>query len=607
MIFTRKLGKIFRGKATPSQLMMAAIIGTTAGFMPGLLQAPGLLVLLFLAAVILNANLALMGICLLLAALLSFPLLPVTFRVGQFLLEGPLEGFFAAVINAPVLALFGFEYYITTGGLVVGVVVGSLFGWGTVRAVQGFRRKMAALDKDSEKWQRFQQRGLVKLFVLVFIGGGHGKLTYEELLAQKGNTFRPLGLVFAGLMLVTGFVVALFASDAIVGYALQSGLERANGATVDLEKAELELGEGRLRVSGLALADPHALDTDLFRAASIEANISQADLLRKRMHIEQLRVVDASSGEKRVHPGILYRPLPEAPPPAPEDEEEDVKSFDDYVREAEKWRERLDQVADWLERLSGPEETAEKSAEKPADPEATDEGTRMRRILEDGYRHAVASHLVRGAPTLLISEASAEKMRVKQLPEETLDVSAENLSTHPALVDGAPRLTIRSSDETLVMDAEMGAFSSVAGSNVLELVYRGLPVNEVASELKFSGEAPVEGGTLDFHANGSWTASTLDLPVEVTLRNTQLSLPEAGPVPVEELMLPIGVSGSFRHPRIHFSDEAFADALAAAGKAELSRRVRGEADKLREKAEEKMGEELRERTRGFLDGKFPGQ
>lgn len=604
MIITRKLGKIFRGKATPTHLMMAAVIGTTAGFMPGLVQAPGLLALLFLAAVILNANLAVIGICLLLAGLISIPLLPVSFGLGRLLLEGPLEGFFGWLINAPVLALFGFEYYATTGGLVLGSLAGALFGYGIVRAVGGFRRKMADLDTNSDSWKRFQERRLVKLFVLVFIGGGLGKTTYEELLAQKGGKlFRPLGLVCAALLIVAGFVVSLFAGDAIVGFAVQSGLERSNGATVDLERAELRLREGKLTLTGLAMADPEDLRTDLFRAETIEADISQADLLRKRMHIERLRVTDSSTGEPRRYPGVLHRPLPESPSAGPGTGE--GKTLEDYLQEAEKWRQRLAQVADWLDRLSGPGEPAETAEAGPE--EIEDEAARERRLHEQGYRHAVASHLVRGAPTLLISLASVEKMRVARMPEETLEISAENLSTHPGLVEEPARVTVRSSGENLLFDARLAAFAKNPSVNTLELVYLGLPVDSVAGGLKFSGQAPIQGGTLDFRSKGTWTVSALDLPVEATLRNTRLALSGAGETSVEELMLPIGIAGPFRNPRIQFSDDDFAKALAAAGKAELSRRVRGETEKLREQAEEKAGEELHERTRGLLDGRFPGR
>jgi len=600
MIFTRKFGKIFRGKATPAQLMMAAILGTTVGFMPGVLQAPGLLTVLFLAAVVLNANLALIGISMLLAGLLSIPLLPLTFGLGRFLLEGPLEGLFVFLVNAPVLALFGFDYYVTTGGLVVGLVLGTLLGLGTIRAVRVFRQKMVDLDQNSEGWKRFLQQRWVKLFVLVFIGGGLGKLTYQDLLSQKGgNPFRPLGLVAAALMVVVGGVMMLFLSDPIMRYAVQANLERANGATVDLAGAELRLREGRITLSGLAMADPKELRTDLFRAELIEADISQADLLRKRMHIERLRVVDASTGESRRFPGGLTRPLPKPPKIDPEKE---GKTLEDYLAEAEKWRTRLEQLADWLERLSGSDTPADG---EPVEPE--DEAARERRLRDEGYRNAVATHLVRGSPTLLISVASMEKMRVAHMPEETLDLAGENLSTHPGLVEKAPRLVVRSSAESLLFDVSLAAVAGIRGLNTIKVVYLNVPVDSVAGGLKVSGQAPMQGGMLDFRTEGNWSTAAIDLPLQVTLRNSRLSLPQVGETLIDELMVPIGLSGPLRNPRINFSDAALGDALVAAGKGEVARRFRAETDKITDRVEEKVGDELRERTRSLLDGRLPGR
>ena len=59
------------------------------------------------------------GLVLLAAKILSLALMPVSFALGRVLLDGPTSGLFSAMINAPVLALFGFEYYAVTGGLVL--------------------------------------------------------------------------------------------------------------------------------------------------------------------------------------------------------------------------------------------------------------------------------------------------------------------------------------------------------------------------------------------------------------------------------------------------------------------------------------------------------
>jgi uncharacterized protein (TIGR03546 family) len=118
-MITRKIGKLFRGKSTPFQVYAACILGSMIAFVPGLTQAPGLLLALILCLVVLNANLGVAAIVGIGAKILSLLLTPVSFAAGRVLLHGPTEGLFKTMVNAPVLAYFGFEYYTVTGGLVL--------------------------------------------------------------------------------------------------------------------------------------------------------------------------------------------------------------------------------------------------------------------------------------------------------------------------------------------------------------------------------------------------------------------------------------------------------------------------------------------------------
>ncbi len=111
----RKIGKLLRGKDTPCQLMAAAVLGSLLGFVPGFAQAPGLVLCLIALLVVLSANIGLALLVVLPAHLLSLLLLPVSFDVGRFLLEGGASGFFAALIDMPVVAWFGLEHYATVG------------------------------------------------------------------------------------------------------------------------------------------------------------------------------------------------------------------------------------------------------------------------------------------------------------------------------------------------------------------------------------------------------------------------------------------------------------------------------------------------------------
>ena len=88
-------------------------------------------------------------------------------------------------------------------------------------------------------------------------------------------------------MLVIGllFVVKALFTDEILSAYLRNGLETVNGASVDLEATQIDLAAGKLLVTGLAMADPEALDTDLLRARRL------AD-----QHPVGLAVADAEQG-----------------------------------------------------------------------------------------------------------------------------------------------------------------------------------------------------------------------------------------------------------------------------------------------------------------------
>jgi hypothetical protein len=151
------------------------------------------------------------------------------------------------------------------------------------------------------------------------------------------------------------------------------------------------------------------------------------------------------------------------------------------------------------------------------------------------------------------------------------------------------------------------------------------------SKLKLRGEPPFRGGTLDLELDGAWDAGRIgwiDLPLKVTLRGTTFSMPGVDPTPIDELVLPIGLSGPIDAPRIRFDSSALSDALLAAGKRELATRVQqqlegelGDAlDELKEKAgidlpgglQEKLPDEAGGRTRsgrcsGRSTGTWPGR
>jgi uncharacterized protein (TIGR03546 family) len=611
-MITRKIGKILRGTATPFQLYSACILMSVAGFMPGLEQATGSLIFILLALLILNANLVLGAFAGIAAKLLSLVMMPVTFSVGQFLLDGPTQGLFKGLINAPVVALFGLEYYVGAGGWVVGTVFGAGFGFATVHGINTFRRKMADLDEASEKFKEFNSKAWVKACKFIFIGGAMKK-SYKEILDKQnwvGNPIRPVGVVAAILTLVVVFCVQAFFGEQIMTAGLRSGLEQANGATVDVESAEMDLKENKLLVNGLAVADPNALDTDLLRAATLEADISGANLLRKRIQLDRVVISDASTGEKRRLPGRLVGRRSEPSASDPGASGDGAKGIDDYMEDAKKWKERLRQVRDWLEKMSDPEQ---EQGDGPAD--ETLQERLEREIAELGYRRVKASHLIDGSPTVVIAELIINGMRVPQLAGETLDIKANNLSTQPWLVAGAPAIVANSSSNSLALNLVMGESAATKSENIFDLKFNGLETDMVASGLKLGGEQTLSGGTMDLLMKGSWSTAggvSVNLPLNVTLHNAKLNIPQLKNAMVETLTIPIGIEGPLDQPRIKTDTRQFADALAKAGlnaaKTEVTDRAMKELNKqLDGKLPGGLGGEAGDAAKGLIDGLFGGK
>ncbi len=610
-MITRNIGKLIRGKTTPFQVLSACILGAMLGFVPGFQQGPGLIAALVFLLIILNANLFVAGLAGLLAKAVSLAILPVTFAAGAVLLDGPTQPLFKAAINAPVLALFRLDYYATTGGTLLGFTLGLAVGAALVVAINSIRHKLAGLEESSEKFQQLTRKKWVKVLTFVFVGGGKGKRSYNDLLAKKvGNPIRILGVVLVVLLCALLYVGQALLAEPIVTMALKRGLESANGATVDMKSAKLDVKQGKLTISSLAMADPKALDTDLFRASEVTADVNTDDLLRMRLKLDNVTVADGSSGDKRAVRGHLVgggpRPLP--PPPPKEGE----KTIDDYIKEAQLWKDRLAQVRKWIEKASGPDKDRPTEPAKPGE-EAKKETLKQRlarEVRENGYTHVTASHLVDKVPTLLVRTLDAKGVKAAQLPGEILDISAHNLSTQPWLVEGKPTVSVATRSNKLAANIAVGG-KAAAGqpteADKLYFKYLGLPTSVVASQLTAvadGGKKPIDGGTIDLLLDGSWSAQGvgfIDLPLQVTLHDTTVSLRGAGSAPVKLLDLPLGLRGPLDNPRILLDGNKLGDALAKAGAAELASRARGEASKAIEKATDKLKDKAGDKAKDLLN------
>jgi uncharacterized protein (TIGR03546 family) len=488
-MFIRKIGALLRGKATPMQLLLACLLGALLGFVPVAGQSPGLVVVYILLLLVLNANVGIFLLVALLCKLIALLAMPLSFKIGQVLIDGPARGLVETAVNAPVAAFFGLEYYATTGGIMVGAVVGLILGFMLVGILNGFRRKMAKMEEGSEGYQKVAGKGWSRFLMWLLIGGKHGKTTYAEMLERgRGNPIRIPGVIVAGLAVAGFFFAPSLIGEPVLTSAAKSGLEGFTGATVDLSGVELSTAEGRLVLSGLAMADPDALDTDVFRASRLEADVSGSDLLRARMVLDKVVVRDAESGTARTSPAERIRDEDED---EPEDEAlsglPDLVGVQDDLKEMEEWKNRIETIAKWVERL------APDPSEEDEGPSALERAReRLEREIEAaGYARVYDDSLERDAPTLLIRHLEAGGMRFAGLEDQTFDLTLYNISTHPSLVPEPGRLVLKSSDGKLNLDIILDENAGAAVRDALgDVVLGGVQarVDEERSKL----EAKVE-------------------------------------------------------------------------------------------------------------------
>jgi hypothetical protein len=449
---------------------------------------------------------------------------------------------------------------------------------------------MAAAQSDPGRMSALAARPWARALVWLLFGKA-GKQSWEQKLGRRmGNPVRIWGAVLLVVLLVGTWVGQQALAGPLAQRGLQAGLERVNGATVDVGGVQLALGEGRVAVLGLALADPGELDRDFLRADHLEADLDNVDFLRKRVHVRSLIVKEARGGAPREVRGERVGPPPaDEPAPAPSGEAtpglENV-SLEEVLADYELWKQRLAQAQRWIDRLAG---SGQEQDGDGAPAEETLSERLAREVAERGWFGVQAGHLLDQAPTFRLSELVVDGLQTDYLPGRTLDLRGTELSTHPGLVDGPPRVELASRDGALGFVADLAPVSRGGGDGRLGFHWRGLAVDEAMAQLKLPGGAPFRGGTLDLELDGGWDQGRIghiDLPLVVTLRGTTLQMKGVDPTVIDELEFRIGLKGPLRSPRVTFDTNALSDALAAAGKAQLATRARAAL-------EENFGDDLK--------------
>lgn len=576
----RDIGEFFRGDATPFQLLSATILAGIISFLPGFSQAPGLMVAAVLLFLILNTNFFVAGFVAAGGKLLSLSLLPVTFELGHRLIDSLATPLCTRLINGPVTAWFGFDNYVATGGLILGAGYGLLTGIVVVALVTGFRSQMARASQ-SGTGEKLTANPLAGALAWVFFGSKVDE-NWEALAKRKiGKPVRITGLVLTAGLAALLFAAPRFTSPQWLARLACTQIAPSYGATVNMERMELDLASGKLAVTKLALCNPNDLASNTFEAARLEANLSTADLLSRKYALDRLQVSGAKVGAPRNSPGHRVGRVPkpsQAPDTAPDADGESVFSIDTTLKQAQEWKERLAQVKKWLEKFSP--SPADKPAGRPGE---TLEERLRRQARELGYANVFASHRIEKSPRFTIRELVAQGVTIHSLPGEVLDVAGSNLSTQPQLVTGASTVRAESRSGklgfTLTLDQDTGP---------LTFHYDELPVDTVRGWMSNPDQFPFTAGNFKLSGNGTLTGTQINLPVQVTPVGSQIRIAGA-PRPCPQIPFALLLTGSLDNPRI---------------RPELKGMLRGAQDQLLQQGTEILKTKIQEKVGDKLKGLF---
>ncbi len=388
---------------------------------------------------------------------------------------------------------------------------------------------------------------------------------------------RKLGLpvrlsgVLAVLVMVCGaWTFQEFLGSKAFQDLVKTELEYGNGATVDLDGLDLDVKNGQIVIDGLAMADASDLEFDLFRAKKLKLQVSTKELLSRRLVIRDITAEAAHTGVKRAMPGKRIGDATAPPPPDPVDGD---MTLEDYLNNAKIWKQRLQQANRWIEAIfRSPTDDSDENRDK----RIADEVKSM------GLAAVAATHLIQGSPLLLIEKVTLTGISIGEDGSDSLDVRAHNLSTNPSLVASPASISIKSKKNVLGLELKLDAGGGSASGN---LFHNAIPVDAIVAQLKKGGTKTVSGGTMGISLGGTFEfrgdrGLWLDLPLKVALQNTTLNIKGMKPTVLDKLELPLGLRGPLSAPRIRLEDSKLADALVAAGKAELANQVRKQAVKL---------------------------
>ena len=567
----KKLLAIFRGEVSPILILLSVLLGFWFGVTPGWY---GIHVLILIFALVLSIHSGIFLMWVGFGKAFCYGLAPLMYYTGQWT-QTHLQWLLDLFAGLPILGLTDYARFSVAGALVIGPVLGLIFGALLARSVHSFRKTWLSLYDNSDAFRKWQGNRWIKLLDKLLVGKRAEDV--QAVLKRKPKLFRIPGIIIAVVLIAASAAGLGFVQGDRLTELVSDSLTRANGAQVDLEKIDLAPFSGRITASGLAVTDPQRPTHNRITAATLTADANLWNLLRGRFVMDELVLASVQFNAPRAAPGEVHKPITteaEAAEPAFEPTRFNLPTGD--LARLETYFANAQELRDWLKKLStwlpAPDEQT-----KPA-PAA----------LPQSYLEYVSARaLTPPTPRVVVKHALFDNVSIPNQHFGDCKITCQNLSDAPAAAASPLSVEIQSNEKPtsikIVRRFDLPEFSTEVEGSIGDV-----DLHELQQNLNPRNPVVFESGTATTQISGTANRRSIDLTLATQVQGLRASasgglfgldpqVTQEAFRAIENIQTTMRIVGPTTAPRITFDGpamtEQFKTALVGAGKAELARRV----------------------------------
>lgn len=580
----RKMIAVFRGEIAPALIVLSVALGFWFGVTPGWY---GIHVILLALALVLNVHIGLFLMWAAFGKAFCYGLAPVMYHAGAWTHE---HAAFAlnAFASLPILGLTDYSRYAVAGAVLIGPILGLIFGGLLARAVFGFRKTYLAYYDNSEALRKWRDNRWIALLDRVLIG--KRAVDVRATLERKPRYIRWPGVILAVVLAGIFGCGLYFVQGDRLADSVTTALTRLNGAEVSVEKFDLSPWKGRLTAKGLQAADPEQIELNRLAVEELTADADLWELACGRLVLERVKLGAVKLNQPRSRPAV---PLTtDAPSPAAEEpgfdprrfelSAEDIRELQTYLADAKKMQDRFRALRKWLPPAV--------ETEPPPPPEP---------VPAHYLEYVTARAVLPPRPRLLVREAEFADVTIPIAAWGTGTVYCTNLSDAPAAATLPLGIEIKSRENANELRI-LRRYDLPTPDTEISGTFDQIDLRRLQDELNPGNPVVFEAGTVAGEFVGVMNRDYVDIALAVRISGMR-ARPNA-PVfgldrevtseifeVLENLETTLRLVGPTTRPRLYFDapelTREFQRGLLKAGKTQLARRLDAViADKLPEGA-----------------------